>query len=82
MTTEYVSPVIMELVDRPIDGDPEKLDYRMVEIRHAKTNEMLATCMMSDDTGLERIADMLSAKRLPVEADRFRAMVMRSRRGQ
>jgi hypothetical protein len=76
----YVSPVIMERVKRPIDGDPEKCDYDMLEITRADDGQLLATCMMSDDMGVERIADRLSAMKLWREANRLRAMVMESRR--
>ena len=77
-TSEYESPVIMERVEREVTGQEGM--FQMVEVRHAKTGEMLATCMMSDDLGLEKIADLLSIKRLWREANRFRQMVYESRR--
>lgn len=77
---DYASPVIMERVRREVEGDTSGDLYDMVEIRHAQTGQMLATCMMSDDNGLERIADLLSARRLWREAGRFRAMVVRTRK--
>lgn len=80
MTTEYESPVLMERVKRPIDGDAEKVDYDMVEVTDAKSGKLLACCMMADDSGLERIADLLSSKRLWREANRFRQMVSDSRK--
>jgi hypothetical protein len=76
------SPIIMQRVRKHIEGDPDPRSmYHMVEIRLATDESLLATCMMSDDLGLEKIADMLSAKRLPDEANRFRKMVIDSRRG-
>lgn len=78
---EYESPVVMERVRKGIDGDTERGSlYEMVEVRLASTDEVLATCMMGDDAGLERIADLLSAKRLWREANRFRQMVSDSRK--
>jgi hypothetical protein len=47
----------------------------MIEIRDARTNALLAWCQTGDDDSVERIADILSAKRLPREAMRLRAMV-------
>jgi hypothetical protein len=80
MAEDYVSPVIMERVQREVEGVTSGDLYDMVEVRHAQSGAMLATCMMSDDRGLEQIADILAAKKLHREADRFRAMVMRSRK--
>jgi hypothetical protein len=85
MPEDYVSPVVMEVVRRAVDGDPEKGSlYTMVEVRmrsdDEKPGKLLATCMMSDDSGLERIADGLAAKRLWREANRFRQMVQQMRR--
>ena len=80
-TTEYQSPIAMQVVERSIPGDPEAdSKYQMLEVRHAATDELLATCMWGDDTGVERIADGLSAKRLWREANRLRAMHQNSRR--
>lgn len=77
---EYQSPVVMELVRKHVDGDPDPQSlYLMVEVRLAKDDSMLATCMMSDDAGLETIADGLAQKRLWREANRFRQMVSNSR---
>lgn len=83
--SEYVSPIIMERVQRPIEGDPAKDLYEMVEVRLSprpgeEFGDLLATCMMSDDSGLERIADTLSAKKLWREANRFRVMISSSRK--
>lgn len=77
---DYESPVIMERVLRPLKGDKERDEYDMIEITHAKTGELLATCMMSDDYSIEAIADLLSAKRLWREANRLRQMVHQSRK--
>jgi hypothetical protein len=82
----YQSPVVMECVQKNIPGDTEKDSlYDMVEVRRPPTadgepGELLAACMMSDDQGLEGIADALAAKRLWREANRFRAMVSSSKR--
>ena len=76
----YVSPVIMERVKRTIDGAPDKSLYEMLEVRHAKTSELLATCMMGDELGVEKIADLLSRKKLYREANRLRAMVQELRK--
>ncbi len=78
---QYESPVIMERVLRKVDGDPDPdSEYDMIEITHAKTSELLATCMIGDDYSTEKIADMLSEKRLWREANRFRAMMQQSRK--
>lgn len=77
---EYQSPIVMECVQRPVEGDPEKDLYDMVEVTFASDGSLLACCMMSDDLGLERIADILSAKKLPREANRFRQMISDSRK--
>lgn len=78
---EYESPVIMERVLKHIDGDPDpKSEYDMIEITHAKTGKLLATCMIGDDYHVEKIADLLSAKRLWREANRLRSMVQILRR--
>jgi hypothetical protein len=79
-TEDYISPVVMERVMRPIAGDPEQDEYDMIEITHAQTKQLLATCMIGDDASVERIADLLSAKRLWREANRLRGMVQDSRR--
>jgi hypothetical protein len=79
---DYKSPVLMQIVRKHVDGDPDPQSlYLMVEVRMEATGELLATCMMSDDTGLERIADGLAGKRLWREANRFREMVTKMRRG-
>lgn len=76
MSDDYESPVIMERVLKHIEGDPDPdSEYDMIEIRHAKTDELLATCMIGDDHSVEKIADLLSAKRLWREANRLRSMV-------
>ena len=72
----------MQRVLKHIDGDPDPASlYQMVEVLDARDNRVLATCMMSDDMGLETIADLLSAKGLWQEANRFRQMVSNSRKG-
>lgn len=78
---DYVSPVIMERVLKRIPGDPDPdSEYDMIEITHARTGALLATCMMCDDHTVEAIADTLSAKRLWREANRLRNMVSESRK--
>ena len=40
----------MERVLKHIDGDPDPdSEYDMIEVRHAKTDALLATCMIGDD---------------------------------
>jgi hypothetical protein len=82
MPEDYISPVIMErvLVSRPIPRETGTEDVDMVEIRDARTNELLAWCMTGDDDSIDRIADILSAKRLPREAMRLREMVRNVRK--
>jgi hypothetical protein len=76
-----MSQVIIERVLKHLDGDPDPTSmYDMAEVRLASTGEMLATCMMSDESSLETIADCLSAKGLRQEANNFRRMMMDSRR--
>lgn len=88
---EYESPVIMERVLKKIAGGSYPVgrddmmhiapgEYDMIEITHAKTGELLATCMMSDDASIEAIADALSSKRLWREANRLRQMWSESKR--
>lgn len=80
MSDQYISPVIMERVLKHIEGDEDpESEYDMIEVRHAKTNELLATCMIGDDYTVEKIADTLSAKRLWREANRLRSMVQKIR---
>ena len=81
MTEQYESPIVMERVLKHIDGDPDPdSEYDMIEVRHAKTEALLATCMIGDDHSVETIADLLSAKRLWREANRLRSMVQQLRR--
>jgi len=78
---DYESPLVMERVLKHIDGDPDPNSlYDMVEVRLAKDDTMLATCMIGDDATLEKIADLLSAKRLWREANRFRQMMSDSKK--
>jgi hypothetical protein len=46
----------------------------LVEIESAETGAVLAHCQIGDDGNLERIADILSAKRLPREAMALRKL--------
>jgi hypothetical protein len=78
--SEYVSPVTLEHVMRQVDGAPDKSLYNMLEVRNAQTEELLATCMMGDELGVEKIADLLSSKRLFREANRLRVMMQELRR--
>lgn len=79
---DYHSPVIMErvMVERPIPGERGTESVDNIEIRDARTNALLAWCHTGDDDSVERIADILSAKRLPREAMRLRAMVQNVRK--
>ena len=76
------SPILMErvLVERQIPGERGKEDVDMIEIRDSRTKALLAWCQTGDDRAVGRIADILSAKRLPREAERLRQMVMNCRR--
>lgn len=51
-----------------------------IEIESRATGDVLAYCFIGDDESLERIADILSSKRLPNEAMRLRQMAMDARR--
>lgn len=53
---------------------------RRVEVRRRDTDELLATCFIGDDEGVETIADLLSAKRLPEDAMRLRQLAMDCRK--
>ena len=46
----------------------------LIEIEHAQTGDVLAYCQIGDDNAVERIADILSAKRLPREAAALRKL--------
>lgn len=70
----------MERVMKHLDGDPDPTsEYDMIEITHAKTGQLLATCMIGDDHSVETIADLLSAKRCWREANTLRSMVQQLR---
>ncbi len=56
------------------------LRRNQVEITSRDTGDTLAYCMIGDDDMVERIADILSAKRLPEDAARLRQMAMDARR--
>jgi hypothetical protein len=49
-------------------------DRNKVKIEMEESGELLAWCYIGDDENLERIADILSAKRLPEDAMRLRKM--------
>ena len=51
-----------------------------VEIEFRATGDIVAHCWLGDDDNIERIADILSAKRLPEDAARLRQMAMDARR--
>jgi hypothetical protein len=55
-------------------------DKNRVEVEHAETGDILAYCMIGDDANMERIADILSAKRLPAEAMALRKLMMDARK--
>lgn len=78
MPEDYVSPIIMErvLVSRPVSGEKHLEDVDTIEILDARTGALLAWCQTGDDDMVQKIADILSAKRLPREAMRLRQIVM------
>lgn len=54
----------------------------LVEVEMAETGDVLAHCQIGDDAAVERIADILSAKRLPHEAQALRKLMMDARHGR
>ncbi len=60
---ETKSPVIIRM---------RKNNFVVVEMR--ESGDVLAYCQIGDDDNVERIADILSAKRLPADAMRLRKM--------
>ena len=72
---EYKSPIAIHFYR----NGPKK---NRIEIEHNESGEILAQCMVGDDIMTERIADILSAKRLPREAQAFRQLVRDARRGR
>jgi len=73
MPGEYQSPV---LIHHYRNGDKKHL----VEVEHAQTGRILASCMIGDDEGMERLADLLSAKKLPREAMAIRNLMREARK--
>jgi len=69
MSDEYESPILLHLVDGV-----------KVEVEDKITNEILAHCRIGDDDDVERIADILSMKRLHREAAALRKMMMDARK--
>jgi len=65
---KYESPILIHLTGTRL------------EVEHAATNEILAHCQIGDDDAVERIADILSEKRLPREAMALRKLMMDARR--
>ncbi len=57
-------------------GSPIVIQRRrnLIEIERRDTGEILAYCQIGDDAAVERIADILSAKRLPREAAALRQL--------
>jgi hypothetical protein len=53
-----------------------------VEIEMRETGDVLAWGWIGDDETMETIADLLSAKRLPQDAERLRSMVVAARRAR
>jgi hypothetical protein len=53
-----------------------------IEVEMRETGDLLAWCWIGDDSTLETIADILSAKRLGSDADKLRQMAMDARRYQ
>jgi len=66
--TEYKSPITISIVIRLVDGDR----CHLLEVEMDSTGEILASCMVSDDANVQRIADLLSEKGLKREAMAFR----------
>lgn len=65
----------------PIIIRTRKEAYRTrVEIEHRETGDVLAWCWLGDDSAIETIADILSAKKLPKDAMKLRQMAMDARR--
>lgn len=54
----------------------------LVEIESRATGEVLAHCRIGDDDNLERIADLLSCKKLSADAMKLRQMAMDARHPQ
>lgn len=54
----------------------------ILEVEHRETGEVLARCFIGDDLAVEDIADSLSAKRLPRDAEKVRQMVQDARRAR
>ena len=68
MADEYESPILIHRTGT------------LIEIEHALNGQILATCQIGDDDAVERIADILSQKRLPREAHALRQMMMEARK--
>jgi hypothetical protein len=51
----------------------------LVEVIHTQTHEVLAWCFLGDEHNVERIADILSAKRLGAAAQELREMARQDR---
>ena len=55
-------------------------DGQKIKVELGSTGELLAWCYIGDDTSVEAIADLLSAKRLPRAAAKVRQMAMDARK--
>lgn len=53
-----------------------------VTIEMASTGAVLAVCAIGDDETFEKIADLLSSKKLPADAMRLRKMAQDARKEQ
>jgi hypothetical protein len=53
-----------------------------ITVERRDTGDVLAHCMIGDDENVERIADILSAKRLPEDAMKLRQMAKDARRAR
>jgi len=51
-----------------------------ITVEMADTGDVLAFCFIGDDDAIEKIADILSAKRLPLDAMRLRRAAQDARR--
>ena len=51
-----------------------------LEVENRETGDLLAACWIGDDLAVEDIADSLSARRLPKDAEKVRQILMDARK--
>ncbi len=51
-----------------------------ITVELESTGDVLAVCMIGDDDAVEKIADLLSSKRLPEDAMKLRTMAQNARK--